>query len=101
MPTCTPSAGPAANTGPGAGPGGIFPATMSAPPARAPRGVEFGRSTRVHFRHNERLRVIFVNDTMMTHPMHLHGMWQELEGPDGRFQGRKPVIRVQPAQRGP
>jgi FtsP/CotA-like multicopper oxidase with cupredoxin domain len=62
-------------------------------------GVEFGRSTPVHFRHNERLRVIFVNDTMMTHPMHLHGMWQELESPDGRFQVRKHVISVQPAQR--
>ena len=62
-------------------------------------GVEFGRSTPVHFRHNERLRVIFVNDTMMTHPMHLHGMWQELESPDGRFQVRKHTIAVQPAQR--
>ncbi len=62
-------------------------------------GVEFGESTPVHFRHNERLRVIFVNDTMMTHPMHMHGMWQELESPDGRFQARKHTISVQPAQR--
>ena len=62
-------------------------------------GVEFGRSTPVHFRHNERLRVIFVNDTMMTHPMHMHGMWNELENPDGRFQVRKHTIAVQPAQR--
>jgi FtsP/CotA-like multicopper oxidase with cupredoxin domain len=62
-------------------------------------GVEFGRSTPVHFRHNERLRVIFVNDTMMTHPMHMHGLWQELESPDGRFQARKHTIAVQPAQR--
>ncbi len=62
-------------------------------------GLEFGRSTPVHFRHNERLRVILVNDTMMTHPMHLHGMWSELENPDGRFQIRKHVINVQPAQR--
>jgi FtsP/CotA-like multicopper oxidase with cupredoxin domain len=62
-------------------------------------GVEFGRSTPVHFRHNERLRVVFVNDTMMTHPMHLHGMWSELESPDGRFQVRKHTIAVQPAQR--
>ncbi len=62
-------------------------------------GVEFGRSTPVHFRHGERLRVIFVNDTMMTHPMHLHGLWQELENPDGRFQVRKHTISVQPAQR--
>ncbi len=62
-------------------------------------GVEFGRSTPVHFRRNERLRVIFVNDTMMTHPMHMHGMWQELENPDGKFQARKHTINVQPAQR--
>jgi len=62
-------------------------------------GVAFGRSTPVHFRANERLRVVFVNDTMMTHPMHLHGMWSELESPDGRFQVRKHTISVQPAQR--
>ncbi len=62
-------------------------------------GLEFDRSTPVHFRHNERLRVIYVNDTMMTHPMHMHGMWQELESPDGRFQVRKHTISVQPAQR--
>jgi FtsP/CotA-like multicopper oxidase with cupredoxin domain len=62
-------------------------------------GVEFGRSTPVHFRHNERLRVVFVNDTMMAHPMHMHGMWNELESPDGRFQVRKHTITVQPAQR--
>jgi len=43
--------------------------------------------------------VILVNDTMMTHPMHLHGMWSELESPDGRFQVRKHTLIVQPAQR--
>lgn len=62
-------------------------------------GLEFGRSTPVHFHYGERLRVIHVNDTMMTHPMHLHGMWQELESPEGRFQVRKHTINVQPAQR--
>jgi len=62
-------------------------------------GLEFGHSTPVHFRHNERLRVVLVNDTMMTHPMHLHGMWSELEGPDGRFMARRHTISVQPAQR--
>jgi CopA family copper-resistance protein len=62
-------------------------------------GLEFGMSKPVHFRYGERLRVIFVNDTMMPHPMHLHGMWQELENPDGNFQVRKHTIIVQPAQR--
>ncbi len=62
-------------------------------------GVEFGQSTPVHFRHGEHLRVILHNDTMMTHPMHLHGLWSELETPEGDFQVRKHVINVQPAQR--
>lgn len=62
-------------------------------------GLEFGKSTPVHFRYGERLRVIFVNDTMMSHPMHLHGMWIDLESPDGGFQVRKHTIIVQPAQR--
>jgi CopA family copper-resistance protein len=62
-------------------------------------GLEFGKSTPVHFSYGERLRVILHNDTMMTHPMHLHGMWSELESPDGRFQVRKNVISIQPAQR--
>lgn len=62
-------------------------------------GLEFGKSTPVHFRHNERLRVVLVNDTMMTHPMHLHGMWSELEAPDGEFMARRHTISVQPAQR--
>lgn len=62
-------------------------------------GVEYGRSAPIHFRHGERLRVILHNDTMMTHPMHLHGMWSELEAPDGRFQVRRHTVPVQPAQR--
>ena len=62
-------------------------------------GVEFGRSTPVHFRYGERVRVILHNDTMMTHPMHLHGVWSELETPDGAFQARLHTIPVQPAQR--
>jgi len=62
-------------------------------------GLEFGQSTPVHMRHGERLRVVLVNDTMMTHPMHLHGLWSELEAPDGEFMARRHTIAVQPAQR--
>ncbi|HVL09423.1 MAG TPA: copper resistance system multicopper oxidase [Burkholderiaceae bacterium] len=62
-------------------------------------GLEFGQSTPVHFRYGERVRVILHNDTMMTHPMHLHGMWSELESPDGRFLARRHTLPVQPAQR--
>ena len=31
------------------------------------------------FRHNERLRLYLVNHTMMEHPIHLHGMWMQIE----------------------
>jgi CopA family copper-resistance protein len=62
-------------------------------------GLEFGRSSPVHMRYGERLRVVLVNDTMMTHPMHLHGLWSELEAPNGEFLARRHTISVQPAQR--
>jgi len=62
-------------------------------------GLEFGQSTPIHFRSGERLRVILHNDTMMTHPMHLHGMWSELLSPEGHFLARRHTINVQPAQR--
>ena len=62
-------------------------------------GQKFSDSRPLHFRHGERLRVVLVNDTMMPHPIHLHGMWSELESPQGKFQVRKHTIMVQPAQR--
>ena len=62
-------------------------------------GLEFGKSTPVHMKHNQRLRVILQNDTMMTHPMHLHGMWSDLENDQGDVQVRRHTIPVQPAQR--
>jgi CopA family copper-resistance protein len=62
-------------------------------------GLEFGKSTPVFMKHNQRLRVILQNDTMMTHPMHLHGMWSDLENDKGEVQVRRHTIPVQPAQR--
>jgi CopA family copper-resistance protein len=62
-------------------------------------GVKFSDATPVHLRAGKRVRFVLVNDTMMNHPIHLHGMWSELETPDGRFQVRKHTINVQPAQR--
>jgi CopA family copper-resistance protein len=62
-------------------------------------GQKFSDAKPLHFRHGERLRIVLVNDTMMPHPIHLHGMWSEMESPDGDFQVRKHTIMVQPAQR--
>ena len=62
-------------------------------------GLKFSQSQPLHFRYGEKLRVILHNDTMMNHPIHLHGMFSEMESPDGQFQVRKHTINVQPAQR--
>ena len=62
-------------------------------------GLEYGKSSPVHFRFGEKLRVHIHNDTMMTHPMHLHGMWSDLEDANGNFLARRHIIPVQPAQR--
>lgn len=62
-------------------------------------GRKYSEAEPLRFKHGERLRVVLVNDSMMTHPIHLHGMWSELESPDGGFQLRKHTILVQPAQR--
>lgn len=62
-------------------------------------GVKLNDAKPIHFRKDERLRVTLVNDSTMAHPMHLHGMWSELEAPGGGFQVRKHTISVQPAQR--
>ena len=62
-------------------------------------GQKFSDAKPLHFRHGERLRIVLVNDTMMPHPVHLHGMWSEMESPSGEFQVRKHTIMVQPAQR--
>ena len=55
--------------------------------------------TPIPFRYGERLRLTLVNDTMMAHPIHLHGMWMELENGNGHFIPRKHTVNVKPAER--
>ena len=62
-------------------------------------GQKFSDAQPLRFTHGERLRIVLVNDTMMTHPIHLHGMWSELEDAHGEFLVRKHTVTVQPAQR--
>lgn len=67
-------------------------------------GQTFHEANPIHLKPNERVRFTLVNDTMMTHPMHLHGMWSELCNPNANseadcFQVRKHTINVQPAQK--
>jgi len=52
----------------------------------------------VQFHHGERLRLVMVNDTMMDHPIHLHGMWMELE--NGQYpRPRKHTISLKPSEK--
>jgi CopA family copper-resistance protein len=62
-------------------------------------GQKFSEAKPLQFRHGERLRIVLVNDSMMTHPIHLHGMWSEVQAEDGSFLVRKHTVNVQPAQR--
>ncbi len=62
-------------------------------------GVIFSKAKPVHFPAGQHIRLILCNDTMMNHPIHLHGMWSEIESPEQRFQVRKQTVNVQPAQR--
>ena len=62
-------------------------------------GLKFSDAQPLRLKYGEPVRFTLVNDTMMTHPLHLHGMWSELEAPDGEFQLRKHTVVVQPAQK--
>ena len=47
----------------------------------------------------ERLRINFVNDTMMEHPLHLHGMWMHLDNGHGAYNPRKHTVNLKPGER--
>jgi len=59
-------------------------------------GVKYNEAKPIGLRFGERVRFTLINDTMMNHPIHLHGMWSELESGDGNYLPRKHTIVVQP-----
>ena len=59
-------------------------------------GVKYADSEPIRLRYGERVRFKFVNETMMTHPMHLHGMWSILDNGNGKWNPAKHVIIVAP-----
>ncbi len=62
-------------------------------------GIKFSDSEPLELEHGERVRITLVNDTMMNHPMHLHGMWSDLESGDGAHLPRKHTVIVQPGSK--
>ena len=59
-------------------------------------GNEFWRAQPIVARLGERLRIRFINETMMNHPMHLHGMWMVPDLGNGAFNPRKHVVNIKP-----
>lgn len=62
-------------------------------------GVKFSDAEPLRLKYGERVRIVLVNDTMMTHPIHLHGMWSDLEDENGEFMVRKHTIDMPPGSR--
>jgi L-ascorbate oxidase len=60
-------------------------------------GVKYEDADPVVLQYGERVRFKFVNETMMTHPMHLHGMWSILDVGEGKWNPIKHVVSVSPA----
>jgi CopA family copper-resistance protein len=59
-------------------------------------GIRFADAAPLQLKLNERIRIVLVNDTMMNHPIHLHGMWSELETGEPERIPLKHTILVQP-----
>jgi CopA family copper-resistance protein len=62
-------------------------------------GTKFSDAAPIVLQRNERVRFTLINDTMMDHPMHLHGVWSELENDQGEYRPYKHTILVKPAER--
>jgi CopA family copper-resistance protein len=62
-------------------------------------GVKFSEAEPIRLKYGERLRLVLVNDTMMSHPIHLHGMWSDLEDEQGQFIVRKHTVDMAPGSK--
>jgi L-ascorbate oxidase len=59
-------------------------------------GVKFSDAEPIRLKYGERVRFAFVNETMMTHPMHLHGMWSILDNGNDKWNPAMHVVSVAP-----
>jgi CopA family copper-resistance protein len=62
-------------------------------------GKKFSDAEPIELKLGERVRIILINDTMMDHPIHLHGLWSELENGHGEFAPYKHTVIVKPSER--
>ncbi len=63
-------------------------------------GKKWSESDLIRFQYGERLRINMINDTMMSHPIHLHGMFMDLYAGADDYDAnpRKHTVNVQPAE---
>lgn len=59
-------------------------------------GLRFNDAEPLRLKYGERMRIVLVNDTMMSHPIHLHGLWSDLEDENGNFHLRKHTVDMPP-----
>lgn len=62
-------------------------------------GIPFAGAEPLKLNYGERVRITLVNDTMMTHPIHLHGLWSDLEDANGNFMVRKHTVDMPPGSK--
>jgi CopA family copper-resistance protein len=62
-------------------------------------GKKFSEAGPIELKRGERVRFTLINDTMMEHPMHLHGLWSELDNGHGEYRPYKHSIIVKPGER--
>jgi FtsP/CotA-like multicopper oxidase with cupredoxin domain len=62
-------------------------------------GKKFSEAAPIELKRGDRVRFVLINDTMMEHPIHLHGLWSELENGHGDYRPYKHTINVKPGER--
>jgi FtsP/CotA-like multicopper oxidase with cupredoxin domain len=62
-------------------------------------GKKFSEAEPIVLQRGERVRFVLINDSMMEHPIHLHGLWSELENGHGEYRPYKHTINVKPGER--
>jgi CopA family copper-resistance protein len=62
-------------------------------------GKKFSEADPIVLQRGERVRFVLINDSMMEHPIHLHGLWSELENGHGEYRPYKHTINVKPGEK--
>jgi FtsP/CotA-like multicopper oxidase with cupredoxin domain len=62
-------------------------------------GKKFSEAEPIVLQRGERVRFVLINDSMMEHPIHLHGLWSELDNGHGEYRPYKHTINVKPGEK--